>query len=189
LEAESEISGAIPVPVTDTVCDTAGSVTWMLNDDVFCPCAIGENVMATLQDAPAAKVEEQVGTAVNGAPILKPAKLNAASPVFVIVTVWAALVVPINWVPNPILEGDTESTGATPFPVTGRVCDASGDATITLRFADAVPRVVGKNETLIEQLAPAVTVDPQLLVCVNGAVTVTELICSAASPVFDNVIV
>ena len=53
-----------------------------------------------------------------------------------------------------------------------------GSESLRVTFADRVPVAVGVNVTLIVQLAPAATLEPQLLVCAKspGLVPVIEML-------------
>jgi hypothetical protein len=56
-----------------------------------------------------------------------------------------------------------------PVPVRTAVCGLPASLSVTLNVAVAAPAVVGRNVTLMVQLAPTASVLPQLLVCANNA--------------------
>jgi hypothetical protein len=76
---------------------------------------------------------------------------------FLSVSVFAALVVPPTWFPNPRLAGDSV-TGATPVPV--RAVDWGLVESLSVTVSDAVrlPRADGVNVTVMLQLSPAPSV-------------------------------
>jgi hypothetical protein len=85
----------VPVPDSATV-----NVPFVALDEMVrlpeYPCAaLGEKVADTEHEAPAAREEPQVVVSANGAAALIEEIDAAAEPVFEIVTVWAALVVPV----------------------------------------------------------------------------------------------
>jgi len=95
--------GLVPFPVRLTVCGLPPALSVMVKVPVRAPAAVGVNVTLIIQFAPAASVVGLIGQAV--APVLVSAKspdavivviVSAAFPVFVSVTVCAALVVFIS---------------------------------------------------------------------------------------------
>ncbi len=88
-----------------------------------------------------------------------------APPVFVRVTVWAALVVPINWPENVKLDGDSDTAaGVRPVPL--RVMDCGlplKELSLMVKTPLRAPAAVGVKVTLITQLALGANVLPQLL--------------------------
>jgi hypothetical protein len=93
---------------------------------------------------------------------------------FLTVTVWAALVVPTVWVANVSLVGVTLTP--VPVPVSDTVCGLPGALSAIETEAVRVPAAVGRNVTLIVQLALTASVVPQVVV-------------RAKSPEFEPVIV
>ena len=82
------------------------------------------------------------------------------------VTLWAALVVPTNWLANVRLAGDSPAAGAIPLPTRATVCGLPLALSVTDRAPVRVPAAVGLKLTLILQLVPAFKLPPQLLLCV-----------------------
>src|SRR5258705_11485587 len=91
--------------------------------------------------------------------------VSNASPVFVSVTVCAALVVPTLREPKLKLVGERLTTGAVPVPVRLTICGLPVASSVIVMVPVRVPVAVGVNVTLIVQLAPAATEVPQVLVC------------------------
>jgi len=91
--------------------------------------------------------------------------VNDDVPVFLNVTVCAALVVPVVCEEKVRLVGESVTTGApTPVPVRVTVCGDPVELSLITRMPVTTPTAVGANVTEIVQLAPAATLVPQLLV-------------------------
>ncbi|HEX3515497.1 MAG TPA: hypothetical protein VHT26_16005, partial [Trebonia sp.] len=75
------------------------------------------------------------------------------------------------------------------MPDSATVSGLPGALLFTDRVPLAEPAAVGANDTLTAQEAPAASDVPQLLVSLNGPVTPTEAIETAAEPGFDTVTV
>src|SRR5713226_350859 len=89
-------------------------------------------------------------------------------PVLVSVTLCAALVVPVSWLPKVKLVLDNETAGATevtPLPVKPMVCGLPLALSVIATLAVLVPVAVGVNVTVMAQFVLAATVLPQVLVC------------------------
>jgi hypothetical protein len=74
-----------------------------------------------------------------------------------------------------------------PVPDSATVSGLPGALLFTDSVPDADPAAVGANVTLTAQEPPAASDVPQLLVSLNGPVTPTEAIETAAEPGFDTV--
>ena len=79
---------------------------------------------------------------------------NGTALLLVTVTVCAALVVLIGWVPNAIDVGATVTVGRVVVPVSATVCESAGAATFTFSVADRAVVLFGVNVTFTVQLAP-----------------------------------
>jgi hypothetical protein len=88
--------------------------------------------------------------------------VTAEPPVFVTVTVCAALLVLIVWFPNARLVGLTCTTCTMPVPESGTVWVPALSAMVSVLVRAPVPP--GANCTLTVQLAPAPKLDPQVVV-------------------------
>ena len=92
-----------------------------------------------------------------------------APPLFVKVTVWAALVVPITWPGNVKLDADRETAaGVSPVPLSETDCGLPLALSLMVTSLVAVPLVCGVNVTLTVQLEPPASEAGQLLVCAKG---------------------
>jgi hypothetical protein len=131
------------------------------------PEAEGANVTLTVQLAPAARVEPQLVVWLKSAALVPVSEIempvNEVVPMFVSVTTWAALLVPTFWLPNVRVVGVTFTPVA--VPVRDTVCGFPG--ALSLIETDAVfdPAELGRNVTLIVQLAPAARLAAQVVVC------------------------
>jgi hypothetical protein len=97
--------------------------------------------------------------------------VRSALPVFETVIVSAPLVWPMIWPPKTTLAGETLASGAAPVPVKLAVCGLFGALSATESVPVSKPPAVGAKTTLIMQLPPAATLDPQLLVSLKLALT------------------
>jgi hypothetical protein len=160
--------GGTPVPMRLTVCGLPLELSVRLTAAARDPLAVGLNVTLIEHLAPAATLDPQPLVCAKS-PGLAPVSamlemLKAAVPVFVSVTVWAALVEPTAWPAKARLLGDTLAMGAVPVPLRLTVCGLPLALSVNVTAAERVPLAVGLNVTLIEHLAPAATLDPQPLV-------------------------
>jgi hypothetical protein len=119
--------------------------------------------------------------------------VNTALPVFVNVTVCAALAVPTVWLLNVSDAGVTLAAGAgalTPVPARLTVCGLPEALSVIVSIPAYPAAPLGLNVTLIVQLPPALSTLPQLLLSAKLVILLlTELIVSVAPPVFVNVTV
>ena len=81
---------------------------------------------------------------------------------------------PTTWLANVRLVGERLTAGAAPVPVRLTVCGLPVALSARVRDAVRVPLAAGVNVTLIVQLFPATTLDPQLFVWAKSLVLVPE---------------
>jgi hypothetical protein len=105
--------------------------------------------------------------------------------------VWAEEVAPTVCVPKMRLEGDSEAPGAVDTPVPDKLtaCGLPVASSVIENVPVLEPEVVGVKVTENEQLPPARTVPPQVLVFAKSPVMPVEAIVSVAVPVFVRVTV
>jgi hypothetical protein len=117
--------------------------------------------------------------------------INAAVPVLVRVTVCGALVVPTAWeVANVTVAGERFAMGAaTPVPVSEIVCGLLPALSTKVTEPTALPAVVGVKVTLMVQIPPAATDEPQVLVWAKGPLAVIEPRFRVAVPLLVTVTV
>ena len=87
--------------------------------------------------------------------------------------------------PNVKEAAEVLAKGAMPVPVRLTVGAAPELLLLKVRVPVRLPRAVGANVTLTEQVAPAPRVLPQLLLWLKSPVMVKLVIVSAVPPVFD----
>src|SRR5213082_2516064 len=196
-------AGAVPFPLSATVCGLPPALSVTDSVPVRAPEVVGVKVTLIEQLAPAAKVAGLVGQAF--APVLVAAKspeaakeliVKAAVPVLVNVTVIGALVVASSWLPKSRLMGVNPTAGAVPFPLSGNVCGLPPALSATDSVPLRAPEAVGVKVTLMEQLAPAAKVAglvgqacAPVLVAAKSPEAANELMVKAAVPVLVSVIV
>ena len=151
----------------------------ILSDAARLPLAIGVKVTLMAHEAPAATELPQL-LAWAKSPALTPESpmlvtVKAPLPELVRVTVCAVLAVPTDWLPKARLEGETLTADAVPVPERGTVCGLPAALSATVRAAVRFPVAAGLKLTLIVQLAPAATLDPQLLVWAKSLALAPEI--------------
>src|SRR5207248_1749827 len=158
-------AGAVPFPLSATVCGLPLALSVTNSVPVRILEAVGVKVTLIEQLAPAAKVrseERRAGTEGRAAGTSPEAEkeviVKAAVPVLVSVTVTDALMVARGWLPKPRLVGANPTAGAVPFPLSATVCGLPPALSVTDSVPVRAPEVVGVKVTLIEQLAPAAKV-------------------------------
>ena len=118
-------------------------------------------------------------------------RFNVAFPVFVSVTVLAALVVPTTWLPNDSEMAEKVAAGARPVPVRATTCGLPVALSVMLTDAVRAPAAVGVKMTLMVQLEPTATKVPQVLVWTKSPllvpVRVRLVMPRATLPVFMRV--
>ena len=167
----SVTAGAVPVPLSPTLCGLPLALSVMVTEAERAPVAVGLNVTLIEQSAPAASVEVLGGQlfVCEKSPLLAPVIamleiVSAAFPLFVTVTFCDALVLPTGWLAK-VSGADNVTAGAMPVPVSetlwGLFNASSEIETVALR----APVAVGLNVTLMLQLALTARLLPQLFVC------------------------
>src|SRR5438874_240712 len=196
-------AGAVPFPLSATVCGLPPALSVTDSVPVRAPEVVGVKVTLIEQLAPAAKVAGLVGQAL--APVLVAAKSPEARSeerrvgkerMLRSVTVNDALMVASSWLPKPRLVGANPTAGAVPFPLSATVCGLPPALSVTESVAVRALEVVGVKVTLIEQLAPAAKVAglvrqalAPVLVAAKSPEAAKELIVKAAVPVLVSVTV
>jgi hypothetical protein len=137
------------------------------------------------------------GASING--VEMPPSPNPAPPVLTEVTetFWppgfeivrdCELIWPIVTVPKEMLVGlSTNCPAVTPVPLSATTCGLCGTLSANDKVPARVPATVGLNVTFTVQLAAAVKVVPQLLVCAKSPVTLTLAMERFALPVLLSV--
>jgi hypothetical protein len=121
-----------------------------------------------VHDLPAARLAPQVVVRVKSAGLVPVmvmlVMLNAPVPELVSVTAVPALVEPSFVTEKATDVGASVTAGAVPVPVRAAVWGLFGALSVMVTLADLAPVAVGVNVTLMEQLAPAARLEPQVVV-------------------------
>jgi hypothetical protein len=162
----------VPVPVSPTVCGLFAALSVMVRVPVRVPVAVGVNVTLIVQLALAANVAGSVPHVFVSAKSADAAAMEmivrVAVPVFVSVTVCAALVVFSNWLPKVRVVGAsiTAGVGFAPVPLSAKFCGLVLSLSVSCNVAVSAPTTVGLN----------VTLTVQVLVVPKGMLPVQELV-------------
>src|SRR5436305_1826137 len=165
---EREKSAAMlePAPVRLTVCGLPEVLSVARRLPVRVPDAVGENVTLMAQFPPTANEPPQLSVSAKSPLATMLLMARVAVPVFVSVTVGAALV-----------------------PVRPTVCGLPEALSVTLELPVRVPDAVGVNVTLMLQFPPDASEPPQLSVSAKSPLATMLLMVRVAVPVFDSVTV
>ena len=179
LEGETLAADAVPVPERVTDWGLPLALSAMLSDAARLPLPTGAKVTLMLHEAPAATEPPQL-LAWAKSPALTPESpmllmVKVPLPELVRVTVCPALVVPTVWFPKLRLEGETLAADAVPVPERATVWGLPVALSVIVRAAERFPVAAGLKLTLIVQLAPAATLDPQLLVWAKSLTLAPEI--------------
>jgi len=144
-----------PVPERLTVWGLVIALSATSSTAARAPFAVGLNVTLTVHFAPAAKVAPQVVADWLKSPAFVPVNVlpdivRAVGRLFLIVTIFAVLVVPTVWAAKVRLDGVTD-TGAIPVPVKLTDCGLLFAPSVIVSAAVFAPGVTGANVTLILQ--------------------------------------
>lgn len=154
-----------PVPLSVTVCGLPVALSVIVSVPVLAPAAVGLKKTPMAQLAPGARVLPQVLSEPKSPGLAATLLIvNGVAALFVTVTLCGNPVVPTYWLENVIVEGDTP-TMPLPLPASAIACGLPGASSTMFTAAFRAPIAAGVNVTLIEQLAPAARLEPQLFVC------------------------
>lgn len=190
-------TSCVPVPESAADCGLPLALSAMESDALRVPLAAGVNMIAIVHVLPAASDELQVLFWLKS-PASEPVKVipemfKVALPVLSRVTDSVAQDVVAGQLPNATLVGETVAVVLLAVAVPDRLtlCGLPVPLSVTLRAALRAPLAVGVNVTLMVQLAPAATLDPQLLVWPKSPALVPPIamleIVRAVLPVFVRV--
>ena len=158
---------AVPWPVRLTLCGLPVALSVMASEAARPLAAEGVKETLMVQLAPAATEPPQLLDCAKSPAFVPetamPLTVNAALPELVRVTARAALVAPTAWLAKVRLVGDRLAAAVAPVPVRLTLCGLPVALSVRVRAAVRVPATAGIKVTLIVQLEPAATLDPQLL--------------------------
>lgn len=192
-----------PVPESDALFGLPAALVVKVSAADRTPVADGVNVTLTAQLTPAARVPPQVFAEMAKSAAFAPVRVmlaivSVAVPLFVSVTVCAAVVAPTTKFPKDKPAGGLRLTagtgGVTPVPDNVAVSGLLEAFVRKIRVADRAPKTVGMKVTLTAQLLPAVRLAPQVfaeMVKSPGFAPprVMLVIMTVAGPVFVSVTV
>lgn len=164
LSAERLTSGpvAMAVPVRLIRFGLLGALLVMVMLPVRIPTAVGVNVTLIVQLAPAAKLLPQLFDETKSPLAVMLVSTRVVVPVFVAATVCGRLVVPTVWLAKFRLLVDRDSPGVTPVPLSPIVRGLPAPLSVIVTEPERAPAAVGVKVTLIVQLVPGATLEPQL---------------------------
>jgi hypothetical protein len=142
------------------------------------PAAEDAKVTVTVQLLPAAIEEVHVVVSAKSPLTLIPLSVTAVVPVLLTVTDIPALVVPVGCCGNERLLGETATVApaAVPVPVSATTWGLLSAESVKVREPVAAPAVTGVNVTPTVHVAPAATLDPQVLLATAKAPLVAMLV-------------
>lgn len=117
LDSDRLGSAPSPVPLRETVWAPDDALSVTVKVPVRERMAVGVNVTVTAQLVPALSEPAQVLVSEKSPPTVMPLSVRVAVPVFVTVTVWAALAEPRFSSPKLKLLADSFTPGAVPVPL------------------------------------------------------------------------
>ena len=140
---------ATAVPLSDTACGLAAALSVNVIDPVSVPAAVGVKVTEIVQLAPAGRLDGQAVVSAKLPEAAMPLIERAPAPVFVKVTVCAALVVPTVWLANVRLVGDKLIVGvaAAAVPLSDTACGLAAALSVNVIAPVSVPAAVGVKVT------------------------------------------
>jgi hypothetical protein len=158
-----------PVPVRLTVCGFPIPLSLIVSVPVLTPLATGskKTPIAHLEPDERLLPHELIWPKSEGL-VVTPVMISGTVPVFMSVTVCGKPLVPTYWFGNVMLEGETLTMGVKALPVSNTAWGLSRALSVIVTEAVRVPELVGEKTTLIVQLASAITLVPQVLVCVKS---------------------
>ena len=157
-----------PVPARLTVCGLVPALSVIVTAPVRVPVVVGVKVTLMVQLDPAVTAPGQLLLWAKSPVAAMLEIVRSAVPVFVNETVCAGLVEPTFWLEKVKLVGESRTVGVdvlSPEPVRLTVCGLSPALSVMVSTPVRVPVAAGVKVTLMVQLLPAETEEPQLLVC------------------------
>ena len=176
------------MPVSGTCCGLSGALSAIVREPNRGPTDVGVNVTVIVQLAPALTLLPQLLVVAKSPEAAIFETASATAPVLVRVTVCDALVLPTVCGPNNRKAGET-AAGLRPIPRSGICRGLSGAPSAIVSAPIRGPAAVGVKVTAIVQLAPVVTLLPQLLVAAKSPEAAIFETASATVPVLVKVTV
>ena len=196
------VNAGTPVPDSGALLGLLAALVVNVSAADRTPVAEGVNVTLTAQLSPAARVPPQVFAEMAKSAAFTPVRamlaiVSVAVPLFVSVTVCAAVVAPITIFPKLRLVGlrlTAGTGGVTPVPDSAALSGLLEALVRKIRVADRAPKTVGMNVTLTAQLSPGPRLAPQVFAEMAKSPglappRVMLVIVTVAGPVFVSVTV
>jgi len=180
-------AGATPNPLSATVCVLNWSATVI--EPIPTPTLFGTNATCSAQlECPASVVPHPFTTVKSPLAIAAPTSVSPTSPLFVSVTVCAALAVPSAVAAKLRLPGASPSVAAScPAPLNAAVCVPA--LSVTVNVPVRVPLAVGAKAIATVHPTPLPSIAPHVFaVIVKSPVTAIVPSVAVTPPVFDTVI-
>ncbi len=161
---------SMPVPKRLMLCGLSPALSFSVRDAVRDPPDVGMKVTLIVQFAPGKTVTPQVVADCEKSPLFVPVKnielmFSVSLPLFVTVTVCAALVVATACVVKVSVVGDIVAVAPVPNPNSVAVCGLPGASSAIETIAVLEPVRFGVNVTVITHELPAVNAAPQVFTC------------------------
>ena len=168
--AGTTIWKSMPVPKRLMLCGLSPALSLIESAAVLEPPDVGMNVTLMVQFAPGRTVGPQVVADWEKSPLFVPVKnielmFKVSLPLFVTVTVCAALVVATACVVNVSVVGVIVAVAPVPKPNSVAVCGLPGASSAIETIAVLEPVRFGVNVTVITHELPEVSAAPQVFIC------------------------
>jgi len=153
----------VPMPARGSTCGESAALSVSVIEPVRVQIAVGAKVAEIVQLAPAARDAPQLLVCPNSALAAMLVISSAVEPEFSKTTLLAALVVPTACLANMTFAGVNFTAGSVPVPLRPSFCGLPDALSLTVTVPVRDIAYAGVNVTVKVQLAPAATVEPQLL--------------------------
>jgi hypothetical protein len=164
LPVERLTPGCIPVPLNTTLCGLSGALSVMVSVPVRVPMAVGVNFTLIVQFAPAARLLPHVFVWEKLPLATMLVMVKALPPEFVRVMACALELEPTIWLVKVKAVVERPTPAPPPVPLRTTVWGLPDALSVIDRVPGRLPATVGVNVTLIVQLAPEATLEPQVFV-------------------------
>jgi hypothetical protein len=171
LAGETVAVGIAPVPERGTVCGLPAALSVNERLALRVPAAEGVKITLMVQLALGLKLEPQLLVSEKSAAFVPVTVILVSereeTPVFVSVTGCEALGEPTAVVAKERLVGENAAMAWTPVPERATFCGEPKALSVSVSVGDAAPADAGVNVTVIVQVAPALRLEPHVLVSPN----------------------
>jgi len=178
-----------PVPLRFTFVGLPAALCVIVNAPLRAATAVGVNVTLMAQFTPGLSEPPHVFVCAKSPVVLMLLSVSVAAPTLLIVTLCAALVVPMRCPAKTRLIVDTMSAEVVPVPASVIVCGLPLALSEMESVPSHAPAVLGVNVTLIAHALDAASDAPQLFVCAKPPLAEMLFSVSDALPVFVTVTV